>query len=116
MDKKPLSKFAALQGLPSGLARQFVSGSRPDGQRQKAVASPAKAVAASLLKTLPATLTTAGAIAEGRRQSGVPQDGPPLTKAQKVKAWRKANPEAYAEQKRRNAEKQAKKRAGVADG
>lgn len=32
-------------------------------------------------------------------------------KAEKVKAWREANPEAYAEQKRRNAEKQAKKRA-----
>lgn len=34
-----------------------------------------------------------------------------ITKAQKVKEWRKANPEAYAAQKQRSAELRAKKRA-----
>jgi hypothetical protein len=33
-----------------------------------------------------------------------------LTKAQKVKAWREANPEAYAAQKKAFAERRAKKR------
>lgn len=34
-----------------------------------------------------------------------------ITKAQRVKEWRKANPEAYAAQKQRSAELRAKKRA-----
>lgn len=40
-----------------------------------------------------------------------PEKPPLVSKAEKVKAWRKANPELYAAQKHRTAKRQAKKRA-----
>lgn len=140
MDKKLSSKFDALQGLPSGLARQMILGevrSKASVKFQEAT----KAKRQRVETALAAASKKTGAFKSKRGQDGValiaeahpegdgpvPDDIDPasvitelkteeelgiLTAAQKVKAWREANPEAYAKQKREFAERRAaKKRA-----
>lgn len=95
-------KYASLKDKPSGIARQLTPITPEKGGDRK----PSAKVAGRPPRVPKARREKAKqALAEAETRTDK------LTKAQKVKAWRLANPELYAAQKRRTAERQAKKRA-----
>lgn len=84
---------------PGGLARRFQSAPKPDlsdEARNKRRAKASKVLAGIVIKSRKATAKKAAAEVT-------------LTKAEKVAAWRKAHPEAFAAQKQRAAERRKAK-------
>lgn len=104
-------KYAALKDKPAGIARRMTSteDDKSDAKiarkRLREVhAHPEKLVTLEQVKAEMAAL-------EPNRAEKIETRTQKITKTEKVKAWRAANPELYAAQKRRTAEAQAKKRA-----
>lgn len=122
-------KYATLQGQPSGIARQMLA---TESHAKANKGKPRSDVHLEDAGTpAPITPEKGGDREPSANVAGRPprvskkkraalqkqiDEIPAQSKAAKVKVWRLANPELYAEQKRRAADRQAKKRAEKDDG
>jgi len=104
-------KYAALKDKPSGIARRLMNNPEKGGDRKPSAKVAGRPPRVSKEPRVPSSkIMSVGASAESV-EGAVEVEAPPSSKAEKVKAWREANPEAYAKQKREFADRRAKKRA-----